>query len=261
MQLSCAHRIDGQLAAGNHAGWQLAGRDHASLQRICRRAQRDRGVLLGQAIVSVLCHAHGHFHTNASGNHAHAVAQKDVGKRCILLVFFGIRAVDEIHLQRDRWQIAACIKLRLRRLAHFGIALRFAFRLVAVCDLFCFRYRQMNPFRVGIGIDVRTVEIQFRQVQNISVRVLAGGHDAGDHVRFIHVIRNAGQVLFLTNGHIRVVAHALHQKRIVPVAGQLRAVFADQSVFAQHGFHGIDVFPLHVLGGAGQVRVEAEIMR
>ena len=107
----------------------------------------------------------------------------------------------------------------------------------------------MNPFRVGVGIEVRTVEIQFRQIQDIPVRVLTGGHDAGDHVRFIHIIRNTGQVLFLPNRNVGVVAHAPDQKHIVPVTSQLRAVLAHQPVFAQHGFHGIDVFPFHVLSG------------
>ena len=100
-----------------------------------------------------------------------------------------------------------------------------------------------------IGIQIRTVDVELRQIQNVPVRVLAGGHDAGDHVRFIHVVGDAGQVLFLPDGHVGVVAHTFDQKHIVPVAGQLRAVLAHQPVFAQHGFHGIDVFPFHVLGG------------
>ena len=100
-----------------------------------------------------------------------------------------------------------------------------------------------------IGIQIRTVDVELRQIQNVPVRVLAGGHDAGDHVRFIHVVGDAGQVLFLPDGHVGVVAHALHQKNIVPVAGQFCAVLAHQPIFAQHGFHGIGVFPLHVLGG------------
>ena len=102
---------------------------------------------------------------------------------------------------------------------------------------------------MGIGIEVRTVDVELRQIQNVPVRVLTGGHDAGNHVCFIYIVGDSGQVLLFSNGYVGVIAHALHQKHIVPVAGQLRAVLADQPVFAQHGFHGIDVFPLHVLGG------------
>ena len=102
---------------------------------------------------------------------------------------------------------------------------------------------------MGIGIQIQAVDVELRQIQNVPVRVLASGHDAGDHIRFIHVVGDAGQVLLFPDGNISVVAHALHQKHIVPVAGQFCAVFAHQPIFAQHGFHGIDVFPLHVLGG------------
>ena len=249
LQLSSAHGIDGQLAAGNHAGRQLAGRNHAALQRIRCRAQCDRNVLARQAIIGVLRHAHRHFHANAPGNNANAVAKENVSKRCILLIFLRVRAVDEIHLQRDRRQVAARVKLRLRSLAHFGVALRLAFRLVAVRDLLGFRYRQMNPFRVGISVDVGTVEIQFRQIQDVPVCILTCGHDAGNHVRFVHIVGDSGQVLLFPDGYVGVVAHAPDQKHIVPVAGQFRAVLADQTVFTQHGFHGIDIFPLHVLGG------------
>ena len=118
----------------------------------------------------------------------------------------------------------------------------------------------MNPFRVGIGIEVLAVEIQFRQIQDVPVRVLACGHDAGNHVRFVYIVGNAGQVLFLPDGHIRIVAYALHQKHIVPVAGQLCAILTHQPVFTQHGFHGIDIFPLHVLGSADQIGIKREIM-
>ena len=113
---------------------------------------------------------------------------------------------------------------------------------------------------MGVGIEVGTVEIQFRQVKDVPVRVLAGGHDAGNYIRFVHIVGNAGQVLFLPNRNVGVIAHALDQKHIVPVAGQFCAILADQPVFAQHGFHGIDVFPFHVLSGAGQVGIKREIV-
>ena len=260
LQLAAAHRIERQLCAGNGAAGKLPGRDHAALQCVGHSAQRDGCVFLGQAVVGVLRHAHGDFHTDATRHHAHAVAEKDVGECSALLIFLGIRAIHEIHLQRDRGQVAALGVFILRGLAHFGIALRLAFRLVAVRDLLCFRYRQMNPFRMGIGIQIRAVDVELRQVENVPVRVLTGGHDAGDHVGFVHVVGNAGQVLLLPDGNVGVVAHAPDQKHIVPVTSQFRAVLAHQPVFAQHGLHRIDVFPFHVFGSAGKVGIEAEIM-
>ena len=113
---------------------------------------------------------------------------------------------------------------------------------------------------MGIGIQIRTVDVELRQIQNVPVRVLAGGHDAGNHIRFVHVVGNAGQVLLFPDGHVGVIAHAPDQKHIVPVTSQLRAVLAGQPVFAQEGFHGIGVFPLHVLGSAGQIGIKRKIM-
>ena len=188
LQLAAAHGIERQLCTGNGAASQLPGRDHAALQRVGHSTQRDGCILFGHTVVGVLRHAHGHFHANAPCNDAHAVAEEDVGKRCVLLVFFRIRAVHEIHLQCDRRQIASLGIFILRGLAHFGIALGFAFRLVAVRDFLGFRYRQMNPFWMRVGTDVRRIDIQLRQIQHVPVRVLTGGHDAGDHIRFIHVI-------------------------------------------------------------------------
>ncbi len=247
LQLSRAHRIDGQLAAGNHAGGQLAGRDHAAFQRIGHGAQCYGSIFARQAVIGVLRHAHGHFHADAPGHHAHTVAEENVGKRGVLPVLLRIRAVDEIYLQCDRRQITALGVFILRSLAHFDIALRLAFWLVAVRDFPGFRYRQMNPFRMGISIQIRTVDVELRQIQDVPVSVLAGGHDAGNHVCFVHIVGNAGQVFLFPDGYIGVVAHAPDQKHIVPVAGQLCAVLLHQSAFAQQGFHGIDVFPLHVL--------------
>ena len=113
---------------------------------------------------------------------------------------------------------------------------------------------------MGIGVQIRTVDVELRQVENVPVCVLTGGHDAGDHVGFVHIVGNAGQVLLLLNRNICIVAHAPDQKHIVPVTSQFRAILAHQPVFAQHGLHGIDVFPFHVFGSAGKVGIEAEIM-
>ena len=71
LQLPAPHRIQRKLRAGNGAAGQLPSGDHTAFQRIRRRAQRNRSVFARQAIVGVLCHAHGYFHTNAPGNHPH----------------------------------------------------------------------------------------------------------------------------------------------------------------------------------------------
>ena len=113
---------------------------------------------------------------------------------------------------------------------------------------------------MGISADIWAVEIQFRQIQDVPVRVLIGGHDASNHVCFVHIVGNAGQVLLFPDGHVGVIAHALHQKHVVPVTGQFRAVLADQPIFTQHSFHRIDVLPFHVLGSAGQIGIKRKIM-
>ena len=45
--------------------------------------------------------------------HAHRVSKKDVLQKTVLAVFLRVGAVDEIHLQRDRGQVAALVELRL----------------------------------------------------------------------------------------------------------------------------------------------------
>ena len=106
-----------------------------------------------------------------------------------------------------------------------------------------------------------TVNVQFRQIEDVAVRVLARGQNARDNVRFIHVIRDACKVFPFPNLHTGVCAHALHEKYVVPVAHQLCLVFLDQAAFAQHGFHRVDVFPNHIFRCRSQVGIKGEIVR
>ena len=266
LQLSAAHGAHSQLHAGDGAGRQLPGGDQTTLQRVRRRAQRQGGVFLRQAVVGILRHAHGYFHTDARRDHAHAVAQEDVLQKTVLSVLLCVRTVHKVHFERHRRQVAAPVKLRLRRLAHFGIALVFGsgflFRrgLLVRQNLSCLRYRKVNPLWMGIGADVRAVNVQFGQIQEVPVRVLARGHDARDHVRHVHVVRDAQQVLFLADLYAAVHTHALDEKHVKPVARQLCLVFLNQAAFAQHGLHRIDVLPFHFLCGRCQVRVKRKPM-
>ena len=109
-----------------------------------------------------------------------------------------------------------------------------------------------------VSADIRAVDVQLRQVENLAVRVLAGGHDARDHVRGIHIIGDAGEVFALPDLHVGIHAHAFDQKHIEPVPGQFRAVFVHQPAFAQQGVHRIDVFKAHVLRRGGQVGIKGE---
>lgn len=99
--------------------------------------------------------------------------------------------------------------------------------------------RQVNPLRVRVRADVRAVDVQFRQVEDVAVRVLAGGHDAGDHVRLVHVIGNADEVLALPNLYVAVHAHAPDQKHVKPVPRQFPAVLLRQPAFAQQASTGL----------------------
>ena len=78
LQLPAAHRVDGQLGAGDDAVCQLAGRDHIALDGVGDGTQRHGSVLAGKAIIGVLRHAHGHLHADAAGDYPNAVAEKDI---------------------------------------------------------------------------------------------------------------------------------------------------------------------------------------
>ena len=136
LQLSGTHGVERQLCAGDATAGKLAGRHHAAFQRISHRAQRDRGVPACQAVVGILRHAHGHFHADAPGDDPHTVAEEDIGKRSILAVFLGIRAVHEVHLEGDGRQVAALVVLSLCCLPHEREAFLSASGFITVRDFF-----------------------------------------------------------------------------------------------------------------------------
>ena len=170
LQLAAAHGVERQLHAGDGTVGQLPRGDHAALQRVRGGAQRYGGVLLRQAVVGVLRHAQGDRHADAPGHHAHAVAEEDVLEKPVLPVFLGIGAVDEVHLERHRGQVAALVKLRLRRRAHVLIAGGQGLVVLAFRHLFRFRRRKVDPLRMRVRADVRAVDVQFRQVEEVAVR-------------------------------------------------------------------------------------------
>ena len=111
-----------------------------------------------------------------------------------------------------------------------------------------------------ISADIRAIDIELRKVQDIAVRVLTGGHDARDHIRLVHVVGDAGQVLSFPDLHIRIMAHALNKKHVKPVACQFCCILLDQTTFTEHGFHGVFVLPRHVFRRGREVGVEGEAM-
>ena len=135
LQLSDAHRAQGQLAPGDNTRGQLSRGDHAGTHRISNASQRHLLVLPGQAVVGVSRHAHGHFHTDALGNHAHGVPQEDALQKAVLSVFLRLGDVDELHGQGDGGQVTALVELRLRRFTHLRIALGLRLLLIPLGDL------------------------------------------------------------------------------------------------------------------------------
>ena len=260
LKLAAAYRIESQLCTGDAAAGQLPSRDHIALDGVGDGTQCHGSVLAGKAVVGVLRHAHGHLHADAAGDYPDAVAEKDILQKAILSVFLGFGAVDEVHLQRDCWQVTALVELRLCRRAHLRVALRLRFLVIALCDLFGLGNREMHPFGMRIVPDVRAVDVQLRQIQKVAVLVLAGGHDAGGDVGQIHIIADPQQILALPDLYIPVAADTPDQKHIEPVPGQLSLVLFHQSALAQKGFHGIDVFPFHLIRSGIQIRIEGEIV-
>ena len=260
LQLAAAHGVERQLHAGDGTAGQLPRGDHAALQGVRSGSQCYGGVFLRQAVVGVLRHAERDFHPDAPGHHAHAVAEVDVLEEPVLPVLLGVCAVDEIHLERHRGQVAAVFVFCLCSLAQFGVALILAFGRIAVRHFFGFSDGQVNPLRVRVRAEVRAVDVQLGQVKDIAVRVLAGGHDARDHIRLVYVIGDTREILALPNLHVAVHAHAPNQKHVKPVPRQLPAVLLRQPALVQQGLHGIDVFKAHVLRRGGQVGIEGETM-
>ena len=118
----------------------------------------------------------------------------------------------------------------------------------------------MNPFRGGIIGDIRAVDIDLGQVQHLAVLVLAGGHDARDDIRHVHIVLDAGQVLALANLDIGIAADPLHDEYVKPVPLQLAAVFLDDAIATQQTIHRVLVLEHHFLCRGSQVGIEGEIM-
>ena len=260
LQLPDTHGVDRQFASGDDAAGKLTGADYVAFHCIRHVAKRHLGVLLRQAVVGVLRHPHGHPHSDAGSNDPDGIAKIDVLQEAVFPVFLGIRAVDEVHAQRDSRCIAACVKLSLCLGAHLRIALFPGFLVIAISLFLGFRHGKMNPFRMGIAADERAVQKELRQVQHIAVRVLARGHDPGNHVRQVDVVADAQQVFGLPDLHVAVLTDALHHIHVPPVAGQFSGVLFDHTAFTQQGVHGIAVFKLHILGLAVQVGIEGEVV-
>lgn len=210
--------------------------------------------------VGVLRHAHGNADSQLLHQHAHRVSEKDVLQKSVLAVFLRVGAVDEIHLQRNRGQVAALVELRLRRAAHLLIALRLRLFPFALFDFLRAGDLQMHPLRRGIAIQIRTVHIPLGQIEPVAVRVLAGGENARGHVRAVHIIGNPQQILSLPDLDVRIRADALHEIHVEPVPRQLSRVFLRRAAFAQQCFYRIDVFPLDLLCRALQIRIERKPM-
>ena len=118
----------------------------------------------------------------------------------------------------------------------------------------------MQPLRCGIVADQRAVNEALREIQHIAVLVLAGWHDARGHIRQVHIVGNAGQVLAFPDLHVGIAAHAVHEEHIEPIPGQLAAVFGDKTLIAEEGLHGVDIGKLHFFSLGGHVRIKGEVM-
>ena len=192
--------------------------------------------------------------------HAHRVSEKDVLQKTVLSVFLRVGAIDEIHLQRNRGQVAALVELRLGRAAHLLIALRLRLFPFALFDFLRAGDLQMHPLRRGIAIQIRAVHVPLGQIEPVAVRVLAGGENARGHVRAVHIIGNPQQILSLPDLDVRIRADALHEIHVEPVPRQLSRVFLRCAAFAQQRLYRIDVFPLDLLRRALQIRIERKPM-
>ena len=70
----------------------------------------------------------------------------------------------------------------------------------------------MNPFWLGVSVNQRTVDIQFRQVQHVPVSILASWHDPGNNVGQVDIVGDARQVFGLPDLHIGVLTNTLHDE-------------------------------------------------
>ena len=259
-ELTSANRVDCQLAAGDDPTGKLPGRDRISLHGIRNGTEGHAGIFPGQAVIGVLRHAHGHPNPDPGSDHPNSITEEDILQEAVFLILLGLGTVDEADVQRDGRNIAPGIKLGLRGIPHEGIALRFGLRVIAIRVFLRFGNGQVNPFRVGVGVDQGTVDIQFRKIQHVAVRILAGRHDSGNDVRKIDIIGNAQQVLGLPDLYIGILTDPFHDENVPPVPGQFARIFLHDSIFPKQGIHGIDILELHVFSGTIQIRIEGEIM-
>ena len=172
-------------------------------------------------------------------------------------VFLGIVYIEKVHIQHDRGQVAAVVQLGLCGVAQLAINITLAGFIIFLGV----RHSEVSPFYMRVSADVRAVDVLLRQVQHVTVLVLAGGHNARDHAGLVHIVGDAQQVLALTDLHIRIPTHAVDEVYVVPVPGQLRMIPADNALIAQHGFHRVDVLEGDLIRRAGQVGVHGEVVR
>ena len=118
----------------------------------------------------------------------------------------------------------------------------------------------MDPFRVRVVADLGAVDVDLGQIEEVAVFVLAGGHDARDHIGEVYVVGDAQQVLALPDLHVGVAAHALDDEHIKPVPRQLAAVLLHEAAVAEDGVHRVDVLKDHFFGGAVEVGIEGTVM-
>ena len=260
LKLSDAHGAQGQLAAGDNTGGKLPGGDKACTHGILHGAQCHLLILTRQGVVGIGGHPHGHFHADALCDYPDCIPQEDALQEAVLPVFLGLRHVNELHGHCDSGKVATLVELSLRCFSHLRVAGSFRLLLFPLGDLLAVGHRKMNPLRRGITGDVRTVDVDLRQVQHLAVLVLAGRHDACDHIAHVHVVFDAGQVLALTDLDVGVAAHALYHKHVEPVPLQFAGILRHNALIAEQDVHGILVLVEHLLGGGGQVGIEGEVM-
>ena len=205
-------------------------------------------------------HAHGYFEAQASCNHTDGIAEKDIGQRSKLLVFFSILAVHEVHLQSDRRHIAPSVVFSLRRISHILITGGQALVVISFGHFLGSGYRKVNPLRMRESTDVWTIDIQFREIQNIAISVFAGRHDARNSIGHIHIDGNTRKVFLLTDLNLAVCANTADKEHIEPVTCQFCTVLRDQAVLTQESLHRVDVLKRDIRSCALQIGVEREIV-
>ena len=111
-----------------------------------------------------------------------------------------------------------------------------------------------------VAVNIGAVDIALGQIEKIAVPVLAGGHDARDHIGEVYVVGNAQQILALPDLHVSIAAHALDEEHVEPVPRQLAAVLLHEAAVAEDGVHRIDVLEDHFFSGAVEVGIEGKIV-